>query len=126
MTTAMHLVLDVEDDAGIRAVLRATLEAAGYRVVEATTAARAEVEARSHKPDIVLVDLGLPDRDGLELIAALRTWSPVPILVLSARDCLAVRCQRGSLPDQRASHRGVRKEQGERSLRRHQLARSYR
>jgi two-component system KDP operon response regulator KdpE len=86
MTTAMHLVLVVEDDAGIRAVLRATLEAAGYRVVEATTAARAEVEARSHKPDIVMVDLGLPDRDGLELIAALRTWSPVPILVLSARD----------------------------------------
>ncbi len=53
--------------------------------VEAENAARGEVEARTHKPDLLLVDLGLPDGDGIALIRRLRTWSPVPIIVLSAR-----------------------------------------
>ena len=85
MTQAMHQVLVIEDDAGIRDVLRAMLGAANYRVVDAETAARGEVEARAHKPDLLIVDLGLPDRDGIELIRGVRTWSGVPIIVLSAR-----------------------------------------
>ena len=85
MTLAMHQVLVIEDDAGIRSVLRAMLGAANYRVVDAETAARGEIEARAHKPDLLIVDLGLPDRDGIELIRSVRTWSGVPIIVLSAR-----------------------------------------
>lgn len=85
MTQAMHRVLVIEDDADIRKVIRALLEQHSYRVVEAETASRAEVEARSHKPDLLLVDLGLPDADGLVVIRRVRAWSTVPILVLSAR-----------------------------------------
>jgi two-component system KDP operon response regulator KdpE len=81
----MYQVLVIEDDAAIRNVLRVLLEAEHYRVVEADSAARGEIEARSHKPDLLLVDLGLPDGDGLKVIARVRTWSPVPIVVLSAR-----------------------------------------
>jgi two-component system KDP operon response regulator KdpE len=81
----MHRILVVEDDAGIRHVLRPLLETERYRVTEADTAARADVEARANKPDLILVDLGLPDRDGLDVIRAVRTWSAVPIIVLSAR-----------------------------------------
>jgi two-component system KDP operon response regulator KdpE len=81
----MHQILVVEDQPDLRAVLRTTLVAAGYRVVEAGTAARALVEARSHKPDLLLVDLGLPDGDGIDLIRSIRGWSVAPILVLSAR-----------------------------------------
>lgn len=85
MTQAMHQVLIVEDEPGIRAVLRVLLEAERFRVVEAGTAERAGIEARTHKPDLLLVDLGLPDGDGLTVIRELRQWSPVPIVVLSAR-----------------------------------------
>lgn len=85
MTDAMHQVLVVEDDDGIRTVLRVLLEAENYRVIEASTARRAEIEARSHKPDLLLVDLGLPDGDGIEVVKRVRAWSPVPIVVLSAR-----------------------------------------
>lgn len=81
----MHQVLVVEDDAGIRDVLRALLAAANYRVIEAESAARGEIEARAHKPDLAIVDLGLPDRDGVDLIRGVRSWSAVPIIVLSAR-----------------------------------------
>lgn len=85
MTQALHQVLVVEDEPDIRGILRTLLRTAGYRVIEAETAARAVVEARSHKPDLLLVDLGLPDADGLKVIRAVREWSPVPIVVLSAR-----------------------------------------
>lgn len=85
MTQAMHRILVVEDDASIRNVLHALLEAEKYRVVEAETAARADVSAKSYKPDLMLVDLGLPDRDGIEVIRNARSWSSVPIIVLSAR-----------------------------------------
>ncbi len=85
MTQAMHQVLLIEDEPAIRGVLRVLLEAQGYRCIEAATAQRAEIEARSHKPDLLLVDLGLPDGDGLEVIRRVRAWSPVPIVVLSAR-----------------------------------------
>ena len=85
MTEAMHQVLVIEDEPGIRAVLRVLLAAEGYRCIEADTALRAEIEARSHKPDLLLIDLGLPDGDGLKVIRRVRAWSPVPIVVLSAR-----------------------------------------
>ncbi len=85
MTEAMHRILVVEDDAAIRDVLRALLESQRFRLAEAATAARAEIEARSHKPDLLLVDLGLPDSDGLSVIQRVRAWSPIPIIVLSAR-----------------------------------------
>ena len=85
MTQAMHLILVIEDEPGIRAVLRILLEAENYRVIEAGSAERGEIEARTHKPDLLLVDLGLPDDDGLALIRRVRAWSPVPVVVLSAR-----------------------------------------
>src|SRR5580700_8814299 len=85
MTQAMHQILVIEDEPAIRSVLRVLLEAEGYRFIEADTAMRAEIEARSHKPDLLLVDLGLPDGDGLKVIRKVRAWSPVPIIVLSAR-----------------------------------------
>jgi two-component system KDP operon response regulator KdpE len=93
MTDSMFRLLVVEDDADIRRVLRTLLEAQGYRVVEAGTAERAVIEARSHKPDAVLVDLGLPDRDGQTVIRDLRAFSTVPILVLSARTMDAEKVQ---------------------------------
>jgi two-component system KDP operon response regulator KdpE len=81
----MHRVLVIEDEPGIRSLLRVLLSTENFRVVEADTAARAEIEARSGKPDLLLVDLGLPDGDGLTVIRRVRAWSPVPIIVLSAR-----------------------------------------
>jgi two-component system KDP operon response regulator KdpE len=83
MTQAMHSILVIEDDPAIRNVLRVLLQAEHYRVVEAATAARAVIEARSHRPDLLLVDLGLPDGDGLKVIRDVRAWSVVPIVVLS-------------------------------------------
>jgi len=81
----MHLILIFEDDQAIQNVLRILFESNGFRVVVAETAARGENDARLHRPDVVLVDLGLPDRDGLNVITAIRGWSAVPIIVLSAR-----------------------------------------
>jgi two-component system, OmpR family, KDP operon response regulator KdpE len=81
----MFLVLIVEDDAGIRGVLRTLLESQRYRVAEAETGERGVVEARSYRPDLVIVDLGLPDRDGLQVVREIRRQSPVPVLILSAR-----------------------------------------
>ena len=85
MTEAMFRVLIIEDDAGIRGMLKVLLESQHYRVVEAETAAHGTIEARNHRPDLVVVDLGLPDRDGLSVIRDIRRFSPMPILVLSAR-----------------------------------------
>ena len=85
MTHSGASVLIVEDDQGIRRFLRAALETEGYRVVESTTGRRGKLDAGTQKPDLAIVDLGLPDLDGLEVIAAIRTWSRMPIIVLSAR-----------------------------------------
>src|SRR6202048_3641453 len=81
----MHQVLLIEDEPEIRRVLRVLLESENYRCIEADTALRAEIETRSHKPDVLLIDLGLPDGDGLTVIRRVRAWSTVPIVVLSAR-----------------------------------------
>jgi len=85
MTHSGASVLIVEDDQGIRRFLRAALETEGYRVIESTTGRRGKLDAGTQKPDLAIVDLGLPDLDGLEVIAAIRTWSRMPIIVLSAR-----------------------------------------
>lgn len=79
------VVVLIEDEPQIRRFLRATLTAEGYRLFEADTAADGIVQASSRQADVVIVDLGLPDMDGLEVIRRLRTWSAVPIIVLSAR-----------------------------------------
>jgi two-component system KDP operon response regulator KdpE len=75
----------IEDEAQIRRFLRVTLHAQGYRLFEAITGADGLVEIATRQPDIVIVDLGLPDMDGLEVIRRLREWSSVPVIVLSAR-----------------------------------------
>jgi two-component system, OmpR family, phosphate regulon response regulator OmpR len=79
------VVVLVEDEPQIRRFLRTTLGSQGYRLFEAATGADGLVEAASRQPDVVIVDLGLPDIDGLEVIRRLREWSTVPIIVLSAR-----------------------------------------
>jgi two-component system, OmpR family, KDP operon response regulator KdpE len=91
MTEAMHLVLIIEDDQAIQNVLRMLFEANGYRVLIADSATQGEHYAKRHRPDVVIVDLGLPDRDGLSVIIGIRAWSPMPILVLSARTSEPVR-----------------------------------
>jgi two-component system KDP operon response regulator KdpE len=91
MTEAMHLVLSIEDDRALQSVLRMLFEANGYRFVAADTAARGIHDARLYNPDLVIVDLGLPDRDGIEVIKGIRTWSAMPIVVLSARTAEAQR-----------------------------------
>jgi two-component system KDP operon response regulator KdpE len=85
MSPDTQCILIVEDESAIRNILRANLVGEGYRVIEAGTGAEADVQARSQRPDLVLVDLGLPDVDGLTVIRTIRTWSFMPIIVLSAR-----------------------------------------
>ena len=79
------LVLVIDDEAPIRAFLRAGLQAHGYRCVEAASAKDGLLQVTAHPPDVVLMDLGLPDGDGIELTRQIRGWSSVPIIVLSAR-----------------------------------------
>jgi two-component system KDP operon response regulator KdpE len=85
MTELKPSVLVVEDEPEIRRFLRTSLGAEGYRVVEAETGERGVIDAGTHKPDLAIVDLGLPDLDGVEVIRRIRAWSPMPIIVLSAR-----------------------------------------
>ena len=85
MTVASRAILVIEDEPQLRRVLRALLAAEQFRVIDAEDAERGMRAARTHKPDLIILDLGLPDRDGMEVIRAVRTWSQVPIIVLSAR-----------------------------------------
>ncbi len=78
-------VLIVEDDAAIRRFVRQALEDAGYQVNEAEGLRRGLIEAASRKPDLLVLDLGLPDGDGIDFIRDLRGWSALPVIVLSAR-----------------------------------------
>lgn len=80
------LVLVIDDEKPIRRFIVASLMGAGYRVVEAETGRQALALATSQPPDLVVLDLGLPDMDGLEIIEHLRDWCRAPIVVLSARD----------------------------------------
>ena len=79
-------ILVVEDEADIRRFVRMALEKEGMSVFEAATAEQGRIDAASRRPELVIVDLGLPDDDGKLLIRELRAWSGVPIVVLSARD----------------------------------------
>lgn len=79
------LILLIEDDPQIRRFLRAALAAEEYRLQEAATAEEGSAQAAARLPDLILLDLGLPDRDGLDVIRSVRQWGQIPILVLSAR-----------------------------------------
>jgi two-component system KDP operon response regulator KdpE len=85
MVEAKTRILVVDDEVEIRRSLRTTLETRGFEVVLAANAREAALHAASYNPDLLLIDLGLPDRDGLDLIRELRQWCRAPILILSAR-----------------------------------------
>ncbi len=80
-----YLVLVVEDDKPIRNLITTTLKMNNYRYITADKGNEAIMLSASHKPDIIVLDLGLPDIDGIEVIEHIRTWSDVPIIVVSAR-----------------------------------------
>lgn len=79
------LILVVEDDCAVRNLITTTLETHNYRFQAAATGEAAVMEAVSHNPDVILLDLGLPDMDGIEVIRKIRGWSKTPIIVISAR-----------------------------------------
>jgi two-component system KDP operon response regulator KdpE len=85
MSTPGSQILIVEDEAHIRRFVRLTLEAEGHTVHEAENYQRGLIEAGTRRPDLVVLDLGLPDGDGVDLIRELRQWSTLPVIVLSAR-----------------------------------------
>ena len=86
MPAPADTVLVIEDEAPMRRFLRSSLTSHGFKVVEAGTLNEAEQLATDAPPDAILLDLGLPDGDGLDLLRRLRGWSPVPVIVLSARE----------------------------------------
>jgi two-component system KDP operon response regulator KdpE len=85
MTRAMYRILVVEDDPAIRRILSMLFDTSGFRVVEADSCELGIRQAQSHRPDVCIVDLGLPDNDGVNFIRSVRAWSPVAIIVLTAR-----------------------------------------
>ena len=89
MTELAARVLIVEDEAEIRRVVRLILEAQGHEVFDADSRQRGLIEAATRRPDLIVLDLGLPDGDGVDLIRELRGWSAVPVIVLSARSAEA-------------------------------------
>jgi two-component system KDP operon response regulator KdpE len=86
MSTPADLILIVEDELPMRRFLRSALTSHGFRVIEAGTVHEAEALATESPPDAILLDLGLPDGDGLQLLARLREWCAAPVIVLSARE----------------------------------------
>lgn len=85
MTTAKPTILLIEDDAQIRRFVRAALESEGFQVHESETAQRGLIDIGTRNPDLLILDLGLPDRDGVDVIRDVRAWSQMPVLILSAR-----------------------------------------
>jgi len=85
MSEVQPVALLVEDEPQVRHFVRAALEAEGWRVFEADSMKRGIIDAASRRPDLVILDLGLPDGDGVDVIRRIRQWSPVPIIILSAR-----------------------------------------
>ena len=79
------MILVVEDDKSVRNLIATTLRTNGYRFTEAPTGEEAIIQASSHNPDVILLDLGLPDMEGIDVIRRVRGWSTVPIIVISAR-----------------------------------------
>lgn len=86
MMDEKELILLIEDEPQMRRFLRITLKTQGYRLVEAATAQEGLMQATTRNPDVVLLDLGLPDLDGLEVTRRLREWTQTPIIVISARE----------------------------------------
>jgi two-component system KDP operon response regulator KdpE len=86
LTTDQGMILLIEDEPQMRRFLRVTLQSHGYRLTEASSGGEGLQEATTRNPDVVLLDLGLPDMDGIEVTARLREWSEVPIIVISARE----------------------------------------
>ena len=85
MSNIKSSILIVEDESYIKKVLETALAAGGYRTISAVTGAQARSAISSHMPDMVLLDLGLPDVDGVKLLKELRQWSAMPVIVVSAR-----------------------------------------
>jgi len=85
MAKADPVIIVIEDDPPIRRFLRTGLSTQGFAVFEADTGKQGIVEAGIRKPDLVILDLGLPDMDGVQVIKAIRAWSGIPIIILSAR-----------------------------------------
>jgi len=85
MSETLPVVIVIEDEATIRRFVKMALESEGWQVFEADSVKRGLIEAGTRHPDIVVLDLGLPDADGVDFIRDLRTWSDIPIIVLSAR-----------------------------------------
>ena len=86
MSEEKELILLIEDEPQMRRFLRITLQTHGYRLVEAATAQEGLMQATTRSPDVVLLDLGLPDLDGLDVTKRLREWTHTPIIVISARE----------------------------------------
>ena len=95
------LILVVEDDTSVRNLITTTLKAHEYRYLTAPDGQSAILETSSHNPDIVLLDLGLPDIDGVEIIKKIRTWSNVPIIV----DAKSIPCRSGCFCKRKTSCR---------------------
>src|SRR5512137_2776452 len=85
MSEPTPIVIVIEDEPNIRRFVRMSLESEGCQVFEADSVKRGLIEAGTRKPDMVVLDLGLPDGDGVDFIRDLRTWSDIPVIVLSAR-----------------------------------------
>ena len=79
-------ILIIEDDSKVRNLMKTTMKANGYRYITSENGENGIMEVASHKPDIILLDLGLPDLDGIKVIEKIRTWTNTPIIVLSARN----------------------------------------
>jgi two-component system, OmpR family, KDP operon response regulator KdpE len=86
MTEYKALVLVIEDEIRSLRFLHPTLDSQGYRIIEAKTGMQGIAQAASHNPDMILLDLGLPDIDGVEVVKRIREWSDTPIIILSARE----------------------------------------
>ena len=85
MSEPLPVVIVIEDEPTIRRFIRMSLEAEGCQVYEADSVQRGLIEAGTRQPDMVVLDLGLPDGDGVDFIRDLRAWSDIPVIVLSAR-----------------------------------------
>src|SRR5664279_2187091 len=85
MSQTSPIIVVIEDDPAIRLFLRTGLGAHGFKVFEADRGKQGIVEAGVRKPDLIILDLGLPDIDGVDVIKTIRTWSVMPIIILSAR-----------------------------------------
>lgn len=86
MNTNPSVALIIDDEIQMRRLLRVTLESAGYRVFDADNGQNGLTEAASRRPDVIVLDMGLPDLDGLKVLKRLREWSRAPVVILSVRD----------------------------------------